>query len=61
MTPTEISPWMEKYPPKAAMITNPMLPMAFMIGPMTPLHTSVLMPSRVRESAVLQKSSVVLS
>ena len=59
ITPTEIRPFMEKYPPKAAMITKPMLPIQFMMGPMIPLKISVLMPVWVSSSEVRQKLSVV--
>ena len=52
ITPTEIIPRMAKKPPKAAMMTKPTLPMQFIMGPMTPLATSVRMPALARSSEV---------
>ncbi len=47
MTPTEIMPFTEKYPPKTAIITKPILPIQFITGPIMPLKISVLIPAFV--------------
>ena len=61
ITPTEMNPFTAKYPPKAAMMTKPMLLMQFITGPMTPLKISVRMPARVSSSEVSQNSRVMMS
>ena len=59
--PTEIRPRMANMPPKKAIITKPILPMVFMIGPMMPLSTLAFMPMSRKASDLALNSAMASS
>ena len=57
MTPMDIILLIAKYPPKAAIITKPILLITFITGPMLPPRISATIPVFVSSSLVLLKSA----